>query len=743
VRMENKIEKENENENELIPPSTLFIMAVCAVIIIVICGFLRYKYISFFLNVGTINWSAVKIFSGIANQKKMLFDVLKLLFGKFFLGYILSSLPLLISIFIVSLAFKRVSAIEKQIDTIRQKIKKGRKILLTIGAVIIISLMIFVNFNYMGGRPVSTDEFAYYFQGDLLKSLRLYADEPEHPEFYQCENIVFKDGKWYGKYTIGFPLFLAVGMLIRFPWIINPLVSIATLLFLFLLTRRLFNERAAYLSVFIAIFSPFFFFNGAAAFQPHISLAFALLGAAYYYFKTIGDFKIQYPLLTAIFFTLGTLIRPIDSAIWGVSFFLLSVYFLITRKDRKALLGRFLIILFTALAGMFIILSVNRAQTGEYMKFAFHSYQVGEVWGMSAYGHNVFKGTWNIAYSLTRMMAWSIPLFLEFAIISFMCKERKRAFFLWFIFLFFIAFFFGWYALGHFEYGPRYLFTGFIFLIPASSAGLSWILNRIGERVRSSITPVFAYILIMAIFSLSCVFPRFFPVLKSQVHENTWVKFFDVTEKIQKESGKKIVVFVANAADNKVNSATRNLYPLKDNSVIYMLFLEPDRDWNIIKEKYPERLPYIAFFNPVKSVYSIELFPEPENIDPELMSRYYLFAGLTYRFGVEDSKAAERAWIESFRLNNKNVGALLNLGNMFMEDGDLDKSEMYWKKVIEIDPRIDFAYFSLGQVYQFRKEDKKALKYYMEYLKRVNRGVNQVKAVERVRHYQQYGKFPD
>lgn len=733
----------NEKEKEIISPLTLLIMAICAVIIAVVCAFLRYKYISFFLNVGTINWSAIKLFSGITHQEKMLVEVLKYLFKQFFFGYVLSSLPLLISIFLISLIFKQISMIEKFIKTIQEWLKEKKKILLIIGAIVAIVLMLIVNFKFMAGRPVSTDEFAYYFQGDLLKSFRLYADEPEHPEFYQCENIVFKDGKWYGKYTIGFPLFLAIGLLIRFPWIVNPLVSIATLAFIFLLTRLLFNEKSAYLSIFIAIFSPFFFFNGSAAFQPHILLAFALLGSAYFYFRTIGDFKIQYPILTAIFFTLGTLIRPVDSAIWGVSFFILSIYFLITRKDRRMLLKRFIIILIASVAGVCVILSINRAQTGDYLKFAFHSYQGREVWGMSSYGHNIFKGTWNIAYSLTRMMAWSIPLFLEFALLSFLCKSRKSSIFLWLMFLLFIVFFFGWYALGHFEYGPRYLFAGFVFLIPASAAGLSWLFDLFNEKLRSNITPPFSYVFVMSAFSITCVFPLFFPVFREQVHENTRVKFFNTTERMQRESGKKIVVFVANADDNKVNSATRNLSPMKSNRVVYMLFLEPEKDWNVIKEKYPDRIPYIAFFDPGKRIYTFEHFPELDKINPGLMSRYYLFVGLTYRFGVEDSKAAERAWVESFRLNNNNVGALINLGNIFMEDGELDKSALYWKKVIEIDPDMNFVYFSLGQVYQFKKENKKALKYYSEYLKRVNSGANYEKAVERIMHYQRFGKFPD
>ncbi|MCD4786060.1 MAG: glycosyltransferase family 39 protein [Candidatus Eremiobacteraeota bacterium] len=733
----------NEIKKEKISPIILLIMAICAIIIVVVCAFLRHKYIALFLNVGTVNWSAIKIFSGIAHQKIMLIQILKYLFKQFFLGYILSSLPLLISIFLILFILKQVSMIEKFISTTQKWLVENKKTLLIIGAIIAVVLMLLVNFIYMAGRPVSTDEFAYYFQGDLLKSFRLYVGESDHPEFYQCENIVFKDGKWYGKYTIGFPLFLAIGLLIRFPWIVNPLISIATLAFIFLITRLLFNEKAAFLSVFIAIFSPFFFFNGAAAFQPHMSLAFTLLGSAYFYFRTVEDCKLQYPVLTAIFFTLGTLVRPVDAAIWGVSFFLLSIYFLVTRKDRWVLLKRFIIILIASVAGVFVILSINRAQTGEYLKFAFHSYQGNEVWGMSAYGHNIFKGTWNIAYSLTRMMAWSIPLFLEFALLSFLCKSRKRSIFLWLIFLFFIAFFFGWYALGHFEYGPRYLFTGFVFLIPASAAGLSWFLDRLNEKLRLKVSSVFSYVFVLSVFCITCVFPLFFPVFKAQVHENTWVKFFKTTERMQRESGKKIVVFIANAADNKVNSGTRNLYPMNSNPVVYMLFLEPEKDWDVIKEKYPDRIPYITFFDPGKRIFTFERFSELDSIDPESMSRYYLFAGLTYRFGVEDSKAAERVWNESFRLNNKNVGALINLGNMFMEDGDLDKSIPYWEKVIEIDPDMNFAYFFLGQVYQFKKDNEKAFKYYDKYLKRVKSGPDYEKAVERMMHYQKFGKFPD
>lgn len=729
-------------QNDLKVKIRLIAIFIAGAAVIVFSVLLRQKYIPFFLSVGTAHWSAVMLFHGIINQKQLLFAASQYLLKEFLFGYILSSFLLVVPVILLYITLKEIPGFESWYSNISIRIIKRRRDIFAVGAILLITLMLVTGFNFLAGRPVSTDEFAYYFQSNILKSLHLYAPAPENPEFYECESIIVKDGKWYSKYTVGFPMLLSVGAHLGAQLVVNPIISLLTLLFLFLLTRLMFNEVTAYLSVFLAVLSPFFFFNGAAAFQPHVPLVCALLGASYFYFLTIKNFRWYYPSLSAIFFTLGALIRPVDAGLWAAIFFLLSLYFILFRKDRRTLIVRFLGILAVGTIGVLVILLINKAQTGEYLKFAFHQYQSREVWGLDTYGHNFYKAVWNTLYNLTRLMSWGVVFFFELAFLSFLGGNRKKIIFLWGFFVIFVIFFFGWYAIGHFEYGPRYLFTSFIFLIPASASGLAWLFEKFKAEFPSGKILCLSFIVVIFISSIISIYPPFFPILRKQVYENIWIKLYRKAEAAQKESNKKMVVFIANAEKNQLRNINRNLYPLKKNKILYLLFLEPEKNWDLMKRRYPDRVPYIAIYDPGPKLYRIEPFQSLDKINPDVMSLYYLFAGLTYRFGLEDSKSAKEAWTEAYRLNNDNIGAIINLANIFMEEGDMEKSAHYWQKVIEMNPDISIAYFSLGQIYEKKKENEKALKFYLEFIKRAGEGAARQKALEKISYYQKYKKFP-
>lgn len=711
------------------------------ILALIIAAKLRFNYLTLLMWVGTSDLSAVKLFSGVSNQWEMLKAITihftMLIFKGYFTGVLLTAASMFLLYFCAKTEIF-CSFIEKTtsiLDNYKAKLIWG-------GAALLILLMVFTFFYQLAGQAVSTDEFAYDFQSNLLKSFKLYAPSPEHFEYFQSENIVVSRDKWYNKYTIGFPLLLSLGRHLNMSWIVNPLLSLGTLWFLYQLSFLLFDKRTAKLSVMLAVLSPFFFYNGSAAFQPHMSIAFALLGAAYFYFLTIKSGSNLHAVFTAGLFSLGALIRPVDAALWAAAFVPLSLYFLIIKKERRSILISFITMLITGLAGLAFILLINKFQTGDFLLFSFHYYDAHETWGFGSYSHNVYRASWNTLYSLYRIVVWGPILFFELSVLSLFSKQKKNQIFLWFIFLLYVVFFFGWYALGHYEYGPRYLFTGFLFLIPAAASGIVLILDFLQKKGVPLKTAAFIFTLTMILSTLISVYPPLSHQISKKMDDNAWVRLSKETNKTHKELQKPIAVFVTNYPEYRVNNVIRNHYPLQNNKILYLLFLDPYKNLQLIKKYYPNFIPYIATYDPVSNSYSLNPYPDLKQAPASLISQYYTFAGLVHRFGLEDQKGAQECWLKAYEIDSNNIGSLINIAIMLLDEGHLKSSKEYLFKIKDINPDIPLIYNSLGIIAQYEGNYEEAVKYYQEYVKRTHNESSKSKTLERLYHFEAHGALP-
>ncbi len=706
---------------------------------------LRKKFLEPFFYIFSIDFNAVKLFLGILNQGEFLSVLLKHFAFKLFAGYYLSSLLCLIAIGLLYLILKDFPKSASIPDIIQRSLEKNGRLAVIVGSVMITALMVLVHFHFLMGVTISTDEFSYDFQANLLKNFHLSAPAPDYPEFFNFSNIIIYNGKWFSKYTLGFPLFLSPGSFLGLPYIVNPILSILAAFFIFRITELLFSKKTALLSVFLTFLSPFFFFNGAAAFQPHMAVACSLLGSAYYYFLTVRKEKFQwhYGILCAVFFTLGAFTRPVDSALWGIMFFLLSVYFLITRKDRGELFRRFIFVLILSLAGIFLILSANKYYTGSYLKFPFHLFMEQEKWGIGSLGHTVYRGIWNTFYSLGRALSWGTVFLFEFALISLFCKEKKKAAFLWGVFLIFVAFYFGWYGIGNFEYGPRFYTSGIVYIFPAAAYGLMSFFEFLKTRMKQSNTLQNAFLVIILLYSVFVIYPPILSLTKTNLQKNSRVGLVRLANSLREKTGAKIAIFITGALEHKVDTLTRNLYPPEKQDILYFLFLEPEKDLELIQKHYPQHKPYIAYYNPGNDTFTLEEFPDINSLNSSQKAFFYLFSGMNYKFVLNDIGKAESNWLKAYKQDGKNLASLINIANMFTEECRFEKAVRYWEEILRLNPDIAIAYLSLGRISEFRKNDKQALAYYKEYLKRDAGSQDAILIQERINYFNRYGRFPN
>jgi hypothetical protein len=98
---------------------------------------------------------------------------------------------------------------------------------------------LFVYFVLTQRYPISGDDYSYMYQAKLFASGKLYAEDPLYDPalpLYDCvETYCLKDdqGHRFSKYPPGWPALLAVGVKLRVPWLVDPLLG-ALLVFLML-----------------------------------------------------------------------------------------------------------------------------------------------------------------------------------------------------------------------------------------------------------------------------------------------------------------------------------------------------------------------------------------------------------------------------------------------------------------------------------------------------------------------------
>ncbi len=105
--------------------------------------------------------------------------------------------------------------------------------------------------------PHLEDEIAYLFQARMIAGGHVVIPSPEPATAFWQPFIIDRDGLRFGKYTPGYPLQLAAGVLLGQPWIINAWCALLTVPLIYRLGRELFaSEDVGLIAAALAAFSP-------------------------------------------------------------------------------------------------------------------------------------------------------------------------------------------------------------------------------------------------------------------------------------------------------------------------------------------------------------------------------------------------------------------------------------------------------------------------------------------------------
>ncbi|MBN1270662.1 MAG: glycosyltransferase family 39 protein [Candidatus Aminicenantes bacterium] len=309
--------------------------------------------------------------------------------------------------------------------------------------------------------PNSADEYAYLFQARTFLKGKLFTTAHPLFQFFDLTHVPIKNGKMFSIFPPGWPLFLTLAMFLKIPtWAVNPALGTLSLIALFLLGRKMFNSKIAILTVFFVFLSPFFLFNAASYFS-HTFCSLLIILVAYFMLKNLSSGKKIYLFLSGLLWGIALITRYYTAVLCLLP--LLIYWFVNQKKGHKNLIWFLL------------------GTTPAILFFALYNYQITG---------NPFLPTFTWVYPEIRPIFFS-PIFSLEQAFHFTADHFIR-FFLWtpssfiFIFLFFLFFplsklkkigfleliplflglgYFFYYCRGGNQYGPRFYYEGFPFLV--------------------------------------------------------------------------------------------------------------------------------------------------------------------------------------------------------------------------------------------------------------------------------------
>lgn len=132
--------------------------------------------------------------------------------------------------------------------------------------------------------PVSGDDYSYLYQAKLFAAGKLWAENPlydvSNPS-HDCivtNNLADYHGHRFSKYPPGWPILLAVGSVLKVPWLVDPLLGVLLVFLMTAYVEREMGDRLVNVT-WLLLLSCLFFVYYAATQRAHIATALFIFGA--------------------------------------------------------------------------------------------------------------------------------------------------------------------------------------------------------------------------------------------------------------------------------------------------------------------------------------------------------------------------------------------------------------------------------------------------------------------------------
>lgn len=328
--------------------------------------------------------------------------------------------------------------------------------------------------------PHLEDEVAYLFQAKTLALGRLTVPSPEPEEAFWTPFVLDHEGRRFGKYSPGWPVVLALGVLLRVPWLVNPVLAALSLYLVYRLGRDLYDEETGLLAAALGLVSPLFLILG-GSFLSHVNSLFWLLLFSLWFIWTARGRHWSYALGAGLALGAAFLTRPLTATAYALPFVVYSLAQVVRR--RQAHWSHYLLVAAGGGALATLLPVYQWAVTGDpwlnpyVLWWPYDRLGFGPGIGAMPGGHSPYYAWINLKQDLSRaatdVLGWPglswLPLLLGLTL-----RPRRRDLALLAPFgCLVVAYLFYWIGSPSRLWGPRYYFEGF--------AGL-WLLAAVGLR---------------------------------------------------------------------------------------------------------------------------------------------------------------------------------------------------------------------------------------------------------------------
>jgi hypothetical protein len=236
-------------------------------------------------------------------------------------------------------------------------IKNKNLFMLALLVLAVFAALSYVSYRVYDNYPFCSDEYNYLYQAKIFASghLWLNADKRVH-DLFEIYTI-FSNGKFFSKYPPGTSLLLLPGVKLGIPGLINPLISIITLIFLYLLCAEFIGSYLSVLAVSVVAINIYFLGYGASYFSQPASLCLTTM--ALFFFQRYRSSKRElFLILSMSALSCHFLVRSLDAfCLWAA----ISYGVLMSSRPKKTLLYCLLPVI-----GILALLSYNKVLAGHW-----------------------------------------------------------------------------------------------------------------------------------------------------------------------------------------------------------------------------------------------------------------------------------------------------------------------------------------------------------------------------------------
>jgi hypothetical protein len=391
---------------------------------------------------------------GSDKSKAFNLDLLNLIFGE---GLWLGAFLLVAWIFASYIPLFQIT------DRMENSLIKSSRSSVIIMIVISFLVSVVVSYYTLEQFPNSSDEYAYLFQAETLSKGKLWEKAHDLPEFFRLIHIAEKDGIRVGRFPPGWPLILSTAFYLGIPpFLVNPFLGLLSLVVFYSFAKKFYGERIALWSLLILAFTSFFIFNAASYFS-HTSCMLATISFVYSIHLYREKQKFIYPVAAGFFLGIILIIRYYTAVLIFLPFF----FYLIRQFKVNAIIVFFWMGL-GALPCLLFLFWYNYTITGSPLlpvtMWAYADEGLGFV-----RGHTPAKGMEHLLRWACMFLYWCSPALLILYGTYLWRKLKVKAARVVhpedYMFILLVIGYFFYYEIGGNQYGPRFFFEAFPFLI--------------------------------------------------------------------------------------------------------------------------------------------------------------------------------------------------------------------------------------------------------------------------------------